>query len=337
MSNLGQTVSLFLLFLSSDEISLDGGYRAKYTDMSGPVRRASRQDTEEVSHRQDIQEVSWWLTKQVGKLIERCLQLHMNHKEVLETLLVHAKIEPSITEHVWRKLEAENQEFFKAYYLRLAVKQQIMEFNRLLGQQAQLMEKLPPAAVASLPTSKGSHIPASHQNQGCYAVEQAGAALTAENLQHSVGSSLPNVFTNGGPALHTSVHAAVETFTHANMIEAHLSAQGSSIGLVMPGTNSGMATSGPEGSPYMFGAAGNILEARQTIGDASLTSFASVDINSRSLSESLLDHDTLFGFLGQIPRNFSLSDLMADFSKSSENKSLDTISKGLGYEDFGSE
>lgn len=54
----------------------------------------------------------WWynrwficFTFQVGKLIERCLQLHMNHEEVLETLLVHAKIEPSITHYGNAKLE----------------------------------------------------------------------------------------------------------------------------------------------------------------------------------------------------------------------------------------
>lgn len=59
---------------------------------------------------------------------------------------------------VWQKLEEENQEFFKAYYLRLLVKEQITEFNRLLKQHAELSQ-LQSAAVASLPNSNGSHIP----------------------------------------------------------------------------------------------------------------------------------------------------------------------------------
>lgn len=35
---------------------------------------------------------------QVQNLIERCLQLYMNQKEVVETLLAQAKIEPGFTE-----------------------------------------------------------------------------------------------------------------------------------------------------------------------------------------------------------------------------------------------
>ncbi|KAJ7942477.1 hypothetical protein O6P43_034483 [Quillaja saponaria] len=69
----------------------------------------------------------------------------------------------------------------------------------------------------------------------------------------------------------------------------------------------------------MFGADGNVLEARQTIGDASVASFTDVESNSLSLNEPLLDaNSTLFGILGQIPRIFSLSDLTADFSQSSD-------------------
>nr|AFK36426.1 unknown [Lotus japonicus] len=108
---------------------------------SGSVRRVSREDIQLVQN-----------------LIERYLQLYMNPKEVVETLLVEAKIEPGFTELVWQKLEEENQEFFKAYYLRLLVKEQITEFNRLLKQHAELSQ-LQSAAVASLLNSNGSHIP----------------------------------------------------------------------------------------------------------------------------------------------------------------------------------
>lgn len=58
---------------------------------------------------------------------------------------------------VWQKLEEENQEFFKAYYLRLLLKEQITEFNRLLQEHAKLSQ-LHPTEVASLPNSNGSHV-----------------------------------------------------------------------------------------------------------------------------------------------------------------------------------
>ena len=79
---------------------------------------------------------------------------------------------------VWQKLEEENQEFFQAYYLRLMLKQQILQFNRLLEQQVELMH-ISPTVVASLPASNGSHIP-------------AVASLPASNGSHIPSvSSLP--------------------------------------------------------------------------------------------------------------------------------------------------
>lgn len=48
---------------------------------SGEVRKVSRQDIQLVQN-----------------LIERCLQLYMDQKEVVETLSLQAKIEPSFTQ-----------------------------------------------------------------------------------------------------------------------------------------------------------------------------------------------------------------------------------------------
>ncbi|KAK8305546.1 hypothetical protein V6Z11_D03G069600 [Gossypium hirsutum] len=106
-----------------------------------PERRVSRQDIQLVQN-----------------LIERCLQLYMTQKEVVETLLAQAKIEPGFTELVWQKLEEENREFFQAYYLRLMVKQQIMEFNKLLEQQVQLMHQIYPSGVSSISNLNGPHL-----------------------------------------------------------------------------------------------------------------------------------------------------------------------------------
>ncbi|XP_021283124.1 uncharacterized protein LOC110415744 isoform X1 [Herrania umbratica] len=319
---------------------------------TGSVRRVSRQDIQLVQN-----------------LIERCLQLYMTQKEVVETLLAQAKIEPGFTELVWQKLEEENREFFQAYYLRLMVKQQIMEFNKLLEQQVRLMPQIHPTGVVSVSNSNGLRLPPMPQNSACYGPEDSGPSLKQENMHHPIGSSLPNVFTNGSSSLHAGMHAAVELPTHATRIDAPpamLSTQNSNMGL-MQGINGKMIKSetGYSGSSaYMFGTESNVLEARPTIGD---TSFSSVESSSQPLNEPLMDADTSsIGYLGQIPRNFSLSDLTADFSQSSDilesyprspflaidnesfldsrerehqgdNKRLDTISEGLSYEDFRNE
>lgn len=166
-----------------------------------------------------------------------------------------------------------------------------------------------------------------HQNSTCYAPEHVGPALKTENIHHQVDSCVPNAFTNGGSSLHANMHNAVKMSAHASRIDvpqSMISNQSSNIGL-MQGINGTIIKSevGYSGSSYMFGADGNILETRPTIGDASVAAFNSVESNAQSLNESLLDADTSsFGFLGQIPRNFSLSDLTNDFSQSSGALSL---------------
>ncbi|XP_056158872.1 uncharacterized protein LOC115674656 isoform X1 [Syzygium oleosum] len=331
----------------------------------GPESSSMSSGTDRRVSRQDIQLVQ--------NLIERCLQLYMNQKEVVDTLLEQAKIDPGFTELVWQKLEEENREFFKAYYLRLMVKHQIMEFNKLLEQQVQLMRQMQSSGASGLPTSNGTHMPTLPQNPACYTT---GPALSAENIQRSIGSGLTNAFANGGPPLPTSLHTAMQMSAHASRIDAPptmLSSQTSNMGGLGPGINGGMikTEAGYSGaSPYMFGSDHNVLETRPPIGDTSVASFSSVDSTSQPISEPLLDADTSsFGFLGQIPRNFSLSDLTADFSQSSglsdilesyprspflatdadnfldsrergeqgDNRRLDTISESLNYGDFGSE
>ncbi|XP_022158555.1 uncharacterized protein LOC111025014 [Momordica charantia] len=314
---------------------------------SGSMRRVSRQDIQLVQN-----------------LIERCLQLYMNQKEVVETLLNQAKIEPGFTELVWQKLEEENREFFREYYLRLTVKHQIVEFNRLLEQQVRMMQ-IQETGVTPLPISNGSLVQQMHQNP-TYTV----SSLKQNNVQHPFGNSMPNPFPNGAVSLHSRMHTTVDMSAHASRIEAPssiLPTQSSNVELNGRTIKSESGYSGS--SSYMYGGAdGNVVEARQTIGDVSVAPFSGMESNAQPLNEPLLEPDTSsFGFLGQIPRNFSLSDLTADFSQSSDilesyarspflatetenfmdirarehqgdnKRSLDTISEGLSYEDFGSD
>ncbi|PSS34979.1 Unconventional myosin-Va like [Actinidia chinensis var. chinensis] len=269
----------------------------------------------------EVRKVSREHIQLVQNLIERCLQLYMSQKEVVNTLLVQAKIEPGFTELVWQKLEEENQEFFNAYYLRLIVKNQIMKFNRLLERQDELMRQMCPAGVASSPMSNGYHTPALHQNSACYAPEHIGPNLKTENMSQHFGSSLPHSYHDGGSSLHPCMQNVDMSALsrRIDVLPTTLLAQSSHVGM-MQGMNGGMIKSeaGYLGSSqYMFGNDGNVLEVRPAIGDASVSSFSSVESNSQPVNESILDADSSsFANLRQIPQTFSLSDLTVDFSNS---------------------
>lgn len=129
-----------------------------------------------------------------------------------------------------------------------------------------------------------------------------------------------NAFPNGAVSLHGRMHTTVDMSAHASRIEApppiHPT-QSSNVGL--NGRTIKSEAGYPGNSPYMFGGVdGNVVEARQTIGDVSVAPFPGMESGAQPMNEPLLEPDTSsFGFLGQIPRNFSLSDLTADFSQSS--------------------
>ncbi|PHT61831.1 hypothetical protein T459_34307 [Capsicum annuum] len=106
----------------------------------------------------------------------------MSRKEVVNTLN-QDNIEPRFTELVWQKLEEENQEFFQAYYLKLMVKEQIIEFNRLLAEQAKMTQQFS-SAIASLPMSNGCNISPMHQNSTCGAAENVGTAAKPNGIMH---------------------------------------------------------------------------------------------------------------------------------------------------------
>ncbi|XP_010464694.1 PREDICTED: uncharacterized protein LOC104745204 isoform X1 [Camelina sativa] len=328
----------------------------KVSEMSsGTVRRVSRQDIQLVQN-----------------LIERCLQLYMNQKEVVDTLLEQAKIEPGFTELVWQKLEEENREFFKAYYLRLMVKHQIMEFNKLLEEQVHHMRQIHPTGVASIQNTNGSHLQSMNQKQLRYPSEHTDQSLKSGSAHHPMAPSLSNAFLNGSSTLNTNVPSSINISTHARRVDASpnmLSSQTTNMPM-MQGMNGGMIkseTAFTNPASYMYGGERNALEGHPTVGDASLPNFSN-ESNNQPLSDPLLDAEaSTFGFLGQIPRNFSLSDLTADFSQSSDilesydrspflvpnaenfldsrergeyqgdNKRLDTISEGFSYENIGSE
>lgn len=137
----------------------------------------------------------------VRNLIERCLQLYMNRDEVINTLLCHARIEPGFTTLVWQKLEEENADFFKAYYARLKLKQQIRSFNYLLEKQYQLMNFSATEEVPSAPMQSGIHpMPVNNQPLGCPILQQPPIPSMGQLSSTDVGNMPSGHMVHGIPA-----------------------------------------------------------------------------------------------------------------------------------------
>ncbi|KAK6151333.1 hypothetical protein DH2020_013968 [Rehmannia glutinosa] len=385
------------------------------------------------SGRSEVEDVEMLVlsSMRVQNLIERCLQLYMSEREVVSTLLHQAKIEPGFTELVWQKLEAENQEFFRAYHMRLIVKDQITRFNHLLERQVELMRQVCQTGVASMSNGSQIHSKTSPvrvrtavlrarmdpariaarraaclvrvlgplrawlaRPPSCAAAlarlrpsPRANLVRAAQQFSlpgsttcwtiyknrnvHRAINNIPNVYSNGSSSLQPCMQVGAHMAGHAGRIDVSenvILAQNSNTRMIQ-GLNGVMIKSegGYAGdSPFMFGADNNLLEPRTAVGEASVSPFNGGDSSSQALNESMLDQEmNSFGFLGQIPRNFSLSDLTADFSNSTDIlesysrspflgaeanfldphirgeqediKRLDTISEGLSYDDFGSD
>ncbi|KAF3330148.1 hypothetical protein FCM35_KLT05479 [Carex littledalei] len=290
----------------------------------GEVRKVSRQDIQLVQN-----------------LIERCLQLYMNQKEVVDTLLYQAKIEPSFTELVWQKLEEENREFFKAYYVRLMLKNQIMVFNRLLEDQYRLMSKEHTSPLTSAPpVSNGSNPSPLNQNSWDMPCGTTGMIPNDMICNGSSGSST-GMLINGTPSqlIHTDkqVQCLNPNPGSMNLPQTLTGSTGRFNGGGVNGAAPVVKTESSFGSDVGFGFGDpGFLEPCPSMGDASGGSFSSSELTGQPLADPILDIDSSFGFLSQIPRNFSFSDLTEDFSHNG-NRRLDTISEGVTYEDFASD
>ncbi|XP_074571690.1 uncharacterized protein LOC141828210 isoform X2 [Curcuma longa] len=319
---------------------------------TGEVRKVSREDIQLVQN-----------------LIERCLQLYMNQKEVIDTLSIQAKIEPSFTQLVWQKLEEENREFFEAYHVRLIVKNQIMVFNKLLEKQVEMMQTACPSSVSSMPLPNGSNSSAMHQSPLCYMPQHTSTSAQLDGMICDGG--FPNAIMNGRPSGREGIYLHNDSSILAasmNPSMTMLSSHDSNMTGVR-GTNGTLVKSEPNylnNSEFPFSNDSSMLDTHQSIGDASVGSFSSSELTGQPLNDTLLDIDTSTLGFSHIPRNFSFSDLTDDFTHCAdilENydrspylphdsnnfsdspgrefeddiKKLDTISEGVSYEDFGSD
>ncbi|CAL5050073.1 unnamed protein product [Urochloa decumbens] len=261
------------------------------------------------------------LLHKVQALIGRCLQVYMNQKEVIDALSQQAKIEPCITELVWHQLEQQNPLFFKAYYMRLMLKNQIMVFNRLLEDQLQIMNKEFPSGIPSMSLTNGSNSNPLKQNS-CFLPETAPGAALPDGIMHNGSSS---GLINGTPSGDQLLNAGKDLHGLHSGIDASTSLQSDqNATAVLFGDNGTSATikteSGYSSNADFAFCGNNFLESCQSIGDASGGgSFSSSELNGQPLNDSILDMESSsFSFLNQIPQSFIFSDLAEDFSQSAE-------------------
>ncbi|XP_009614420.1 uncharacterized protein [Nicotiana tomentosiformis] len=271
----------------------------------------------------DGRKVSCEDIQMVQNRIEQCLRQYMSRKEVVNTLFIQDNIEPRFTELVWQKLEEENQDFFQAYYLKLMVKEQIIEFNRLLAEQVKMTQQVP-SAIGSLPMSNGCNISPLHQNSTCHPAENVGTAAKPNGMHEPIHADRPNAFSNCSSSVLPCMQTVTEIPAHSRKIDVPpdvFLGQHSNMGMRQTMDGRIIKTEPVYGgnSPFAFGPHSSYLESRAAMGDASVSSFSSVESNTQPLTEPLLDADTTsFGFLGEIPQNFGFSDLTADFTNSSD-------------------
>ncbi|RID47683.1 hypothetical protein BRARA_I04258 [Brassica rapa] len=260
---------------------------------------ASCNDSRKVS-RQDIELVQ--------NLIERCLQLYMNRDEVMKILLDRARIEPGFTSLVWQKLEEENADFFRAYYIRLKLKKQIILFNHLLEHQYHLMKYPLPQKFPLAPMPNGMHhmAPVVTMPMGYPVLQHPQMHVPGHPHIDAMGVSSYHVV-NGVPA---NFQPRKMNSTNDMVIDTTLD---DATPQVIPPNSGGMSVSPASvasSGHFPFDASDMVMDA--SVLDSAFTSEVGVgEGGAGNARDSLRSFD-------QIPWNFSLSDLTADLSNLGE-------------------
>ncbi|XP_057981429.1 uncharacterized protein LOC131166849 [Malania oleifera] len=254
----------------------------------------------------------------VQNLIERCLQLYMNRDEVVKTLLNRARIDPGFTSLVWQKLEEENADFFRAYYIRLKLKKQIILFNHLLEHQYHLMKYPVPPKVPLAPIQNGIHpIPVNNLPMGYPVIQQPPIPAAGQPHLDSMGCGISSCHVvNGVPA--------PGNFHPMRLNSGNDMVMGSGAADVAPVIPPSSAMSDMPVSPTSVASSGNFpFSASEIAGmgvdTAALDTAFTSDVASSVALQLPPDggagnsRDSLRS-LAQIPWNFSLSDLTEDLS-----------------------
>ncbi|ETI38466.1 hypothetical protein F441_15675 [Phytophthora nicotianae CJ01A1] len=172
---------------------------------------------------------SWNDILRVQNLIERCLQQYLSKNDILITLKEQANVDPAFTNVVWQKLEEQNPTFFRAYSLQLQLKEQIIAFNYLVGQQKEMAAK---GGKRLLHYSSMNRSSANRSSTPCSLVTTATA------------TTLPPISMDSRTFLRTPICSAKRTPAGKRAYNMNMYQLGSSsVGL--NGTSSGMTTLPP--------------------------------------------------------------------------------------------
>ncbi|KAK9080691.1 hypothetical protein SSX86_000449 [Deinandra increscens subsp. villosa] len=241
----------------------------------------------------------------VQNLIERCLQLYMNRDEVVKTLLNRARIDPGFTSLVWQKLEEENTDFFRAYYIRLKLKKQIILFNHLLEHQHHLSKYPMAPKLPVAPIHNGMH---PMPGMGYPVLPPPQMATTGRPHMDSMGMSSCHVV-NGVPA--------PSNFQPMHMNSGYNMVMDSSAPAVTPIPANGAISPMPM-SPTSVASSGHFeFTASELAGvgvDTSALDTAFTSDVASSVGLHLLPDNGNSRCFNQIPWNFSLADLTDDLS-----------------------
>ncbi|KAL8138467.1 hypothetical protein V2J09_004468 [Rumex salicifolius] len=257
----------------------------------------------------------------VQNLIERCLQLYMNREEVVKTLLNRARIDPGFTTLVWQKLEEENADFFRAYYIRLKLKKQIILFNHLLEYQCHVMKYPAPPKVPLAPIQNGIHsMPVNNMPMGYPVLQPPPMPAAGQPHLDSMGHGISSCHVvNGVPApgsfqpirMNSGNDMVMET-SSAEAIPAIPPSSGMTPMSEMPISPTSVASSGhfpftPSEIPGMGVDTSALDTAFQSDVASSVGLQLPPDVGAGNSRDNLRS-------LAQIPWNFSLSDLTADLA-----------------------
>ncbi|XP_041996830.1 uncharacterized protein LOC121746936 isoform X1 [Salvia splendens] len=263
----------------------------------------------------EVRKVSLHDIHVVQNLIERCLKLYMSHREVVHTLYHQAKIEPGFTELVWQKLEAENQEFFRAYDMKLTVKDQILRFNEMLEKQVEVMQQITQNGSSLTPQSNGSQTQHStHSNSAHRDPRPHMPSITSENMHH----------TNGSYSLQQLMQVAANMPRHDGRMDFHPPlpmVQNSNAGAAKQGFNERkIKTEGVHAgnSALTFISKTNYAESHNAIRETSIAPFNGRESCSQSFNESVMETEMNSFGVDKMTQNFNLTGLTADSYNSTD-------------------
>ncbi|XP_059457339.1 uncharacterized protein LOC132187155 [Corylus avellana] len=272
----------------------------------------SSNDGKKVS-RQDIELVQ--------NLIERCLQLYMNREEVVKTLLTRARIDPGFTTLVWQKLEEENADFFRAYYIRLKLKKQILLFNHLLEHQYHLTKYPVAPKVPLAPIQNGIHpMPVNNLPMGYPVLQQPSISAAGQPHLDPMGCGISSCHVVNGVPAPSNFHP-IRMNSGNDMVMENSAAD---VAPIIPPNGTMSSMSEMPVSPTSVASSGHFpFTASEISGigvdtsalDTAFTSDVASSVGLQLAPDGGAGNSRdSFRSLDQIQWNFSLSDLTADLS-----------------------